>query len=84
MGQEVLEESEVEPFVTDLEPKASGKKIGIFGSYDWGDGEWMRTWADRMKSAGASLLDDGLVVHLTPEGDDEEKCRDFGGRLASF
>ena len=51
MGAEVLEESEMEPFVEELESLVSGKKILLFGSYGWGDGEWMRDWADRMKNA---------------------------------
>lgn len=55
MGDEVLEESEMEPFVESLEGSVSGKKIGLFGSYGWGDGEWMRNWTERMKAAGASV-----------------------------
>ena len=53
MGDEVLEETIVEPFVAEVEKFASGKKIGLFGSYGWGDGEWMRNWAEQMKNAGA-------------------------------
>ena len=55
MGSEVLEEDEFEPFFTGIESMLSGKKIALFGSYDWGDGEWMRTWADRCTAAGAYL-----------------------------
>ncbi len=84
MGAEVLEENEVEPFVEEYEKQAKGKKLGIFGSYGWGDGEWMRNWAERMQASGARLLDEGLMVHETPEGEDEEKCRDFGARLAAM
>ena len=51
MGAEVLEEGEMEPFVTEVEAFASGKKIGLFGSYGWGDGQWMRDWEERMKAA---------------------------------
>ena len=84
MGAEVLEENEIEPFVTELEAKAKGRKLGIFGSYGWGDGEWMRNWAERMQGCGARLLDEGLAVHETPAGDDVEKCKEFGERLANF
>ena len=59
MGAEQLEESEMEPFLEELEPLVSGKKILLFGSYGWGDGEWMRDWADRMKNAGAVLVKRG-------------------------
>lgn len=85
MGAEVLEEAEMEPFFTSLEGSLSGKKVALFGSYDWGDGEWMRTWEDRVRSAGGKLFKDaGLIVHLLPEGDDVQKCKDFGKELASF
>ncbi|MCC8179436.1 MAG: flavodoxin [Planctomycetes bacterium] len=84
MGQEVLEESEVEPFVDDLNQQIKDKKVAIFGSYGWGDGEWMRNWADREREAGANLLDDGLMIHETPSDDDEETCREYGRKLAAF
>jgi len=85
MGAEVLEEGEIEPFVEAIEGKLSGRKLGIFGSYGWGDGEWMRNWTERMQQAGANLLDgEGFMVHETPEGEDAEKCKAFGERLAGF
>jgi len=54
MGAEVLEESEFEPFFTELEGRLSGKKVVLFGSYGWGDGQWMRDWADRLAASGAA------------------------------
>ncbi|MGP1509781.1 MAG: flavodoxin [Treponema lecithinolyticum] len=85
MGAEVLEEEEMEPFFSSIEPSLSGKKVALFGSYDWGDGEWMRTWEDRVRSAGAKLFKDaGLIVHLTPEAEDIEKCTAFGKEAAAF
>lgn len=44
MGAEQLEESEFEPMFSDCEPKLKGKRIALFGSYGWGDGQWMRDW----------------------------------------
>ena len=79
MGDEVLEDS-VEEFFTGIEGSISGKKIGIFGSYDWGDGKWLRDWADRIKSQGAVLLGEPLMVHLTPEADDVQKCKTWAAR----
>lgn len=79
MGDEVLEDS-VEEFFAAIEGSISGKKIGIFGSYDWGDGKWLRDWADRIKSQGAVLLGDPLMVHLTPEADDVQKCKTWAAR----
>jgi flavodoxin short chain len=84
MGSEVIEEGEMEPFVSSVIPKLSGRKAAIFGSYGWGDGEWMRNWAARMKDAGINLLDDGLIVHETPEGDSERECVAYGGKIAAF
>ena len=67
MGDEVLEESEFEPFFTAIEGALSGKTIALFGSYGWGDGEWMRNWEERVKNDGAVLLDDeGLIVNEAP------------------
>ena len=68
MGAEVLEEAEFEPFFTELEGLLGGKKVALFGSYDWGDGQWMRDWAQRADSAGANVYqDEGLILHLTPD-----------------
>ncbi len=83
MGDEVLEESEFEPFIEELEGKVSGKKIGLFGSYGWGDGQWMRDWEERMKSAGAVLISDYVIVQDAPEGDDAEACKALGKAAAT-
>ena len=84
MGAEVLEESEMEPFVCDVEGFASGKKIALFGSYGWGDGEWMRDWTTRMEAAGATVLNsEGLICHAPPDGDGLSECRELGKQLAN-
>ena len=83
MGAEELEESEMEPFVAELEGKVSGKKILLFGSYGWGDGEWMRDWADRMKNAGAQLIcEEGIIANEAPEDDVLEELKAAGKELA--
>ncbi len=75
MGDEVLEESEFEPFFQSIEGDLAGKQVALFGSYDWGDGEWMRQWADRVKADGAVLLHgEGLIANNTPTDADLEKC----------
>ncbi|WDV46478.1 flavodoxin [Clostridiaceae bacterium M8S5] len=82
MGAEVLEEDVMEPFVEALSDiDWSDKKLALFGSYDWGDGEWMRNWEERMRDYGAKLIEDGLIVHLTPEVDGIEKCENLGNDL---
>lgn len=83
MGAEVLEESEFEPFMTEIEPKISGKKLALFGSYGWGDGEWMRDWEKRVQAAGAELVAPVLIVNETPSGDDETLCKELGKAVAS-
>ena len=62
MGAEVLEESEMEPFVEEVEGFAAGKKIALFGSYGWGDGQWMRDWEERMNAAGATVVNGEGVI----------------------
>ncbi|MDR1624917.1 MAG: flavodoxin [Spirochaetia bacterium] len=84
MGAEVLEETDVEPFVADLCAKGvSGKALALFGSYDWGDGQWMRDWEERMKTAGGSLVAPGLTVHLEPDAVGLGACADLGKKLAA-
>ncbi|MDR2258403.1 MAG: flavodoxin [Treponema sp.] len=83
MGAEVLEESEMEPFIASLNSaEVGGKPLGLFGSYDWGDGQWMRDWADRMKGLGAQLDGEGLITQLEPSEESLIKCYELGKRLA--
>ena len=81
MGDEVLEESEVEPMFAEVEGSLSGKKIALFGSYGWGDGQWMRDWEERCRKAGAVLVSEGFTVNETPGDGDLEKCRSLGAAL---
>ena len=84
MGAEVLEEGEMEPFVTEVEGFAAGKTIGLFGSYDWGDGDWMREWASRMEAAGATVAGgEGVIANNTPDEEALENCRKLGETLAA-
>lgn len=83
MGAEVLEEDEFEPFFTAVEDKLNGKKTALFGSYGWGDGEWMRSWEERVKNDGAVLVNgEGVIANEAPNDDDLEKCRSLGKALA--
>ncbi len=84
MGAEVLEEEEFEPFFTELESKISGKHIALFGSYGWGDGEWMRDWEKRVIDAGASLIgNEGLIINDQPDDVGRSQCHAFGKAAAS-
>lgn len=83
MGAEELEETEFEPFFASIEGELSGKTVGLFGSYGWGDGEWMRSWVDRATGAGATVLDgEGLMANEAPSDENLEKCKAFGAKLA--
>ena len=83
MGAEELDDT-MEMFVDSLESEVSDKPIALFGSYDWGDGEWIREWHDRMEGYGAKMIQDQdeLIAHLTPEDEDIEKCKELGKKLA--
>ena len=85
MGAEVLEESEMEPFVSELEGSVGGKTIALFGSYGWGDGQWMRDWVDRMTAAGAVVVDgEGVICNEAPDDEALEACKDLGKQLAEL
>ena len=85
MGCEVLEETEMEPFVSEVESIINGKKIALFGSYGWGDGQWMRDWEERMNSAGAIIIGGkGIIAREMPQDDDIELCKDLGKQLAEL
>ena len=84
MGAEVLEEELMEPFIESLKDvDFSGKSVALFGSYDWGNGEWMQDWEEKMKGYGATLVDEGLILHLTPDDDGIDKCKELGEKLAT-
>lgn len=82
MGAEVLEEAEMEPFVEEVEKFAEGKLIGLFGSYGWGDGTWMRDWEARMKGAGATIVgEEGVICADMPDEDALLACKELGAKL---
>ena len=84
MGAEELEETEFEPMFSACISKLGGKKIALFGSYGWGDGQWMRDWEERMAAAGATLVGgEGLMCHETPDEEGLEACKELGRQLAN-
>lgn len=82
MGDEVLEESEFEPFIEEIASKVSGKKVALFGSYGWGDGQWMRDFEERMISYGCTIISEPLIIQYSPDGSENE-CINFGKQIAS-
>ena len=84
MGAEQLEESEFEPMFAALEGSLNGKKVALFGSYGWGDGEWMRSWEERIIASGATLVGgEGLIVNEAPDNDALEQCKKLGSDAAN-
>ncbi len=82
MGAEQLEESEFEPMFTSCEPNLSGKKVALFGSYGWGDGEWMRNWEETCTGDGAVLVCDSVICNGAPDEDATAECSALGAALA--
>ncbi len=82
MGSEELEDSEFQPVFEACEAKLNGKKIALFGSYGWGDGEWMRTWADTCKNDGAVLAAEPVICNDAPDDAALAQCDALGAALA--
>lgn len=81
MGSEQLEDSEFEPMFDSVKKKLSGKQVALFGSYGWGDGEWMRSWEDECRACGITLSCESILVNGAPEGADAEACVALGKAL---
>ena len=83
MGDEVLEEGSFEPLFTDAEKHLSGKPVALFGSYGWGGGAWMESWAERTRKDGAKLVSDGLAIENGPTDEGLAQCEKLGADLAA-
>ncbi len=82
MGDEELEETEFAPMFEACESKLCGKKIALFGSYGWGDGEWMRIWEETCKNDGAVFACDYVIANEDPDDEAKEACRKMGQAVA--
>ena len=82
MGAEVLEESEFEPMFADVEGSLNGKKVALFGSYGWGDGQWMRDWHDRAAGDGVVFAADDVICNEAPDDEGKANCEALGKALA--
>ena len=82
MGAEELDADYMEPLFSEIEGKLSGKKVALFGSYGWGDGEWMRTWFDRCVDGGAEMIQsEGLMANEYPNDDALAACAALGEQI---
>ncbi|MGI6787565.1 MAG: flavodoxin [Acholeplasmataceae bacterium] len=85
MADEKLEEDEFAPFFDDVEDSLAGKKVLLFGSYGWGNGEWMEDWVERTEDAGAEVFNgEGLILNYTPDAEGEALCVEWGEEFAEF
>ena len=82
MGVEELEDGEFEPMFSACEAALNGKKIALFGSYGWGDGEWMRNWETRCKKIGAALAAESVICNDAPDDEAKANCKELGATLA--
>ena len=81
MGAEELEESEFAPMFETCERKLAGKQLALFGSYGWGDGEWMRNWEADCQALGAALVSEGVICQETPDDEALSACEALGRAL---
>lgn len=81
MGDEVLEDTEFEPMFDGCKDALKGKNIALFGSYGWGDGEWMRNWEDSCKETGANLVCESVICQEEPDDEATEACKALGAAL---
>ena len=82
MGAEMLEESEFEPMFSDCKGSLAGKKVALFGSYGWGDGDWMRSWEDDCSASGIKLCCESVTCNEAPDAQGLAACRLLGKLLA--
>ena len=82
MGDETLEEMDFEPMFSACKGRLAGKSVGLFGSYGWGDGEWMRSWEKDCDDAGISLVCESITCCEAPDETALEACRAMGKALA--
>ncbi|MBQ5976940.1 MAG: flavodoxin [Oscillospiraceae bacterium] len=82
MGSEALEDGEFEPFFENVKASLAGKKVALFGSCGWGDGEWMRSWEDSCAEAGITLAVDSVICNDAPDSEALEACKALGAALA--
>lgn len=82
MGDEVLEEDEFQPMFDAVLPELKEKKVALFGSYGWGDGQWMRDWEEACKSAGVNLACEPVIANEAPDDEAFAACKALGAALA--
>ena len=82
MGDEELDQDEFQPMWDSIKGSLAGKKVALFGSYGWGDGEWMRSWEDDAKENGIVLAAESVICNEAPDDDGLKQCKDLGKAIA--
>ena len=82
MGMEELEDGEFQPMLESIEPFLPGKKVVLFGSYDWGVGEWLTNWEARCEEKGINLAAESVKCNNAPDSDGLAACRALGAAIA--
>jgi len=82
MGSEELEDGEFLPMLEGIEPALKGKKVALFGSYDWGVGEWLENWEARCAEKGIALAADSVKANNAPDDEAIDNCKKLGAALA--
>ncbi len=83
MGSEQLEETEFEPMWDSIKDKLGGKKISLFGSYSWAEGEWMENWKNDAAASGIELSYEPIICYEAPDADMLSRLSEMGRSLAS-
>ena len=78
MGDEELEDSVFQPVFEACEAKLAGKKVALFGSYGWGDGEWIRSWEEKCQNEGVALAVDSVICNEDPDDEAQAACIELG------
>lgn len=78
MGAEELEDGEFLPMWNDVKDSLNGKNIVLFGSFGWGDGEWMENW--KSECTGINVLGD-FICGGSADGSDADSCVELGKLL---
>ena len=82
MGDEEIESDVFQPIYDECKGKLGDKKVALFGSYGWGDGDWMATWTNDAKDAGLNLVCESVIANEAPDDDAVEACKKLGAALA--
>ncbi len=80
MGAEQLEDIEFEPFFVNVESQLVNKDVLLFGSYGWGNGEWMEEWQQRCFQSGMNVVTTH-IVNETPDDTQLTEYREIGAKF---